>query len=63
MRAQIETLAQRGEPSVSRLVELDGPVEFQTQRQTSEVHSERRSLAFAEVPDTVALIAWLHKMR
>jgi hypothetical protein len=61
MRAQIETLAQRGEPSVSRLVELDGPVEFQTQRQTSEVHSERRSLAFAEVPDTVALIAWLHK--
>jgi hypothetical protein len=38
MRAQIETLAQRGEPSVSRLVELDGPVEFQTQRQTSEVH-------------------------
>ena len=61
MRAQIEQLSQRGEPSVSRLVELDGPVEFQTQRLTSDVHSERRSLAFAEVPDTVALIAWLHK--
>lgn len=32
MRAQVEALAQRGAPSVSRLVELDGPVDFQTQQ-------------------------------
>jgi len=60
MRAQIEALAMNA-PSVSRLVEIDGPVDFQTQRVTSEVHSERRSLAFTEVPDAVALVAWLHK--
>jgi hypothetical protein len=60
MRAQIEALAMQG-PSVSRLVELDGPVEFQTQRLTSEVHAERRSLAFTEVADAVALVAWLHR--
>ena len=51
----------QGAPSVSRLVELDGPVDFQTQRVQSEVHGERRSLAFTEVPDTVALVAWLHR--
>lgn len=28
---------------------------------TSEVHADRRSLAFSEVPDAVALVAWLHK--
>jgi hypothetical protein len=60
-REQIEALAMLGAPSVSRLVELDGPVEFQTQRVQSEVHGERRSLAFTEVPDTVALVAWLHR--
>ena len=46
MREQVEQFAQRGAPSVSRLVELDGPVEFETQRVESEVHGERRSLAF-----------------
>ena len=53
----------QGAPSVSRLVELDGPVEFQTQRLTSEVHAERRSLAFNETADALALVAWLHRMR
>jgi hypothetical protein len=61
MRQQIEALAMQGAPSVSRLVELDGPVEFQNHRLSSEVHGERRSLAFTEVPDAVALVAWLHK--
>jgi hypothetical protein len=60
MRAQIEQLAMQA-PSMSRLVELDGPLEFQTQRVTSEVHAERRQLAFTEVPDAVALVAWLHR--
>ena len=51
----------QGAPSVSRLVELDGTMEFQTQRLTSEVHAERRLLAFSETADAVALIAWLHR--
>jgi hypothetical protein len=61
MRTQVEALAMQGAPSASRLVELDGKIEFQTQRLTSEVHAEQRALAFAQVPDTVALVAWLHK--
>ncbi|MEY9131930.1 hypothetical protein ACVMII_000798 [Bradyrhizobium diazoefficiens] len=61
MRAQVEALAQRGAPSVSRLVELDGPVDFQTQSLTSEVHAERRALAFTEAADALALVAWLHR--
>ena len=62
MREQIEQLSQRGEPSVSRLVELDGPAEFQTQNlRSTMVLGEQRALAFAETPDALALIAWLHK--
>jgi hypothetical protein len=61
MREQIEALAMQGAPSVSSLIELDGKIEFQTQRVTSEVHAERRSLAFTEVPDALALVAWMHR--
>jgi hypothetical protein len=61
MRAQIEALAMQGAPSVASLIELDGKIEFQTQRLTSEVHAERRSLAFTEAADAVALTCWLHK--
>jgi hypothetical protein len=61
MRAQVEALAMQGAPSASSLIEHDGKIEFQAQRVTSEVHAERRLLAFTEVPDAVALVAWLHK--
>jgi hypothetical protein len=61
MREQITALAQQGAPSVSRLVAVDGPVEFQTQRLSSEVHGAQRSLAFATVPDALALTCWLHR--
>jgi hypothetical protein len=61
MREQIEALAMPGTPDVTNLIEHDGKIEFQTQRVTSEVHAERRLLAFTAVPDTVALVAWLHK--
>ena len=61
MRAQIEALAMQGAPSVSSLIELDGRIEFQTQRLTSEVHAAQRALAFTEVADTIALTCWLHK--
>ena len=30
-------------------------------RLTSEVHAEQRALAFTEVPDTLALICYLHR--
>ena len=61
MRSQVEALAARGAPDVSRLIELDGPVEWPTQRVQSEVIAEQRALAFAQVPDTLALVAWLHR--
>jgi hypothetical protein len=62
MRAQVEALATQGAPSVALLVEHDGEVEFQTQRLQSEVFgSTERSLAFAQVPDTLALTCWLHR--
>ena len=61
MREQIEALAMQGAPSVSMLIEHDGKIEFQTQRLMSDVHAERRSLAFTEVADAVALTCWLHK--
>ena len=55
----IEALAMQGAPSVSNLLEHAGPVEFQTKRLQSEVFAEPRALAFAEVPDTLALTCWL----
>jgi hypothetical protein len=61
MRRQIEQLAERGTPSVARLVELDGKIEFATTRLTSEIYGEQRQLGFAEVPDAVALTCWLHR--
>ena len=61
MREQIETRAMQAAPSVARLVELDGPVDFATTRITSEVHAERRSLAFSEAADVIGLVAWLHR--
>jgi hypothetical protein len=60
MRRQIEQLAERGEPSVSRLVELDGPVEFQTQRVQSAVYNAQQgAVAFHEAVDAAALFAFL----
>ena len=61
-REEIEQLAMRGTPSVARLVEHDGPVDFQILRLQSQVFgAEQRSLAFTETADAVALVTWLHK--
>lgn len=61
-RAQVEALAQRGAVSVARLIEHDGPVEFATMRVQSTVfNAQAGAVAFAELPDTLALTAWLHK--
>ena len=62
MREQIEALTMQGAPSVSSLIELDGKIEFQTQSLTSTVYNAQPgAVAFAEVSDAVALVAWLHK--
>jgi hypothetical protein len=62
MREQVEALAMQGTPSTALLIEHGGKIEFQTQRLQSEVFgSTERSLAFAQVPDTLALTCWLMK--
>jgi hypothetical protein len=61
MHQMIEQLAQSGCPDVTMLIEHDQELAWQTQRMTSQVFAEQRLLAFTEVPDTIALFAWLHK--
>jgi hypothetical protein len=62
MRAQIEALAARGAPDVSVLLENDREIVWPTQRLQSQVfNTPDRALAFSEMPDTVALFAWLHR--
>ena len=62
LRQQVEELAVRGAPSVSRLIEHDGPVEFATTQLRAKVHnSEPAAVAITEMPDTVAMFAWLHR--
>jgi len=62
MRAEIDELAMRGEPSMALLVEHGRrEVAWAMQRLTSEVYAEQRALAFSEQPDVLGLICWLHK--
>jgi hypothetical protein len=61
MRDEIEALAARGEPDVSLLVERGANIEWPDQRVQSEVYAAERALAFAQVPDTLAIFAWLHR--
>ena len=62
MRAQIEQLAMQGAPSVSSLIEHDGKIAWPMQMMRSEVRGgEHPALAFAEIPDALALACWLHK--
>jgi hypothetical protein len=61
MRAEIEGLAARGEPDVSLLLERGDGIIWPDQRVQSDVYSEQRSLAFAQVSDTLAIFAWLHR--
>jgi hypothetical protein len=54
IRRQIEELAARGQPDVLRTIELNRPVAFR--------HTLIREPGIAfEVPDTLALFAWVHK--
>ncbi len=51
----------RGTPDVSMLVEFDRDIAWPTMRQQSQVIGAERHLAFAEVPDTIGLLAWMFK--
>lgn len=62
MREQIEQLAARGCPDVTMLIEHDREIAWPTQRVQSQVFAEQQMLlAFTEVPDTLALLAFVHK--
>ena len=62
VRQEIEALAMRGAPSVSDVIEHDRSVIWPTQNIRSQVYNtEVPSVAFAELPDTLALFAWLHR--
>jgi hypothetical protein len=62
MRSQIEALAMQGAPVVGDLIENDRQIVFQTLAVRSQVYNtEVPSVAFAELPDAVALFAWTFK--
>jgi hypothetical protein len=63
MRAMVEQLAQQGTPDVSSLVEHDRSIAFPTTRLQSSIYNVETpaAIGFAEVPDIVALFAWLHR--
>ena len=63
MRAQIKaSLARQGAPNVADLIEHDRLIVFSnTQRAGVGLPRAAGAIAFAEVPDAVALVAWLHK--
>ena len=61
MRAQIEELAQRGEVSVSRLVEHDGQLDWPLMQLVVPVRGAQGAAGITEVPDTVAMFAWMHR--
>jgi hypothetical protein len=62
IRQEVETLAQRGAPVVSGVIEHDGKLEFPRVLVRSQVHNVRKSpaaVAYAEAVDPAALVAWL----
>jgi hypothetical protein len=62
IRREVETLAVRGTPVVSDVIEHAGKIVWPMQRVTSEViGAEQRARAFTEIPDTLALFAFVHK--
>jgi hypothetical protein len=61
IRQEAEGLALLGAPIVSNVIEHDASIIWPTMRVTSEVHGERRSLAFSEQLHALALLAWMLK--
>jgi hypothetical protein len=61
MRQQIEALAMRG-PDVSGLLEHDGEIIWPTVRVEVQIfNAQPGAIGYAEVPDMLAIDAWLHK--
>ena len=62
MRAQIEQLAMQGAPTVSDIIENDRRVIWPMQSVRAEIYNTGLpAVGFCEVPDAVALLAWLHR--
>jgi hypothetical protein len=62
MREMVEVLAQRGAVDVSPLVKHDNKIIWPTMRVQSQVfNAQAGATAFAEVPDTLGLLVWLHR--
>jgi hypothetical protein len=61
-REQVEAFAQRGAISVSRLIEVDGDIEFPTLQMRATVHNATPgAIAFHEAIDVAGVIAYLQK--
>jgi hypothetical protein len=62
IRQEVEALSMQGAPAVSNVIEHDRKIIWPTRRLSSQVISgEQRGIAFAEVPDVLALFAWTFK--
>ncbi len=62
MRAQIAALAEAGRPAVHHLVDFNEAVAFATRNVPVRIlNSAPEAIGFGEVPDVLALIAWLHQ--
>ncbi|WP_029582937.1 hypothetical protein [Bradyrhizobium sp. URHD0069] len=61
MRERIGQLAESGRPWVEQAIENDAEIPFQTQTHPVRILNGDPSLiGFTELPDTLALLAWLH---
>ncbi|RXG89241.1 hypothetical protein [Bradyrhizobium zhanjiangense] len=62
MRAQIASMAEAGRPLAHHLVDHGEPVAFATRSIPARVlNVAPEAIAFSEIPDTLALLAWLHQ--
>lgn len=62
MRAQIAALAEGGRPAAHHLVDFNEAVAFATRTVPVRIlNSTPEAIGFGEVPDVMALLAWLHQ--
>ncbi|WP_128941536.1 hypothetical protein [Bradyrhizobium zhanjiangense] len=62
MRAQIASMAEAGRPLAHHLVDHGEPVAFARRSIPARVlNVAPEAIAFSEIPDTLALLAWLHQ--
>jgi hypothetical protein len=61
VREMITELAERGRPSLSRLIEADADIEWPTVQVRADIHNAPGAVAFHEQPDALALVAYLFR--